>query len=129
MSTNARVPVAKDEDRQVPVPGIWRPTLAAIVEAFREGDFELARGIPEVSPISPEDADAISENIEGYGATLTALPDDSWRTSVCQWMDGYWHVLVDLYTQEEGASDLALDVRVREHGTGYLFEVHLVYVP
>lgn len=117
------------EDQQTPVPGIWRPTLAAIVEAFCEGDFELARGIPEVSPISPEDAATIAGNIEDYGGTLASLPDEAWETSVCQWMDGYWHLLVDLYTQEEGASDLVLDVRVREHGTGYLFEVYLVYVP
>lgn len=116
-------------DRQAPVPAIWRPALAAIVGAFREGDFELARGIPEVGPVSPEDARKIADNIEDYGATLASLPDDAWETSVSQWMDGYWHVLVDLYTEDEGASDLALDVRVREHGAGYRFEVHLVYVP
>ena len=121
--------VDMSEDRQMPVPAIWRPTLAAIVDAFREGDFELARGIPEVSPVSPEDARIIADNIEDYGETLVSLPDEAWETSVSQWMDGYWHVLVDLYTEDEGASDLVLDVRVREHGAGYLFEVHLVYVP
>jgi hypothetical protein len=116
-------------DRQAPVPAIWRPTLAAIVDAFREGDFELARGIPEVAPVSPDDARIIAGNIEDYGATLVGLPDEAWETSVSQWMDGYWHVLVDLYTEDEGPSDLVLDVRVREHGAGYRFEVHLVYVP
>lgn len=123
------VPVVKDEDAQTAVPGAWRPTLAAIVDAFREGDFELARGLQNVSPIAPEDAERISENIADYGGELLALPEERWQTSVCQWMNGYWHVLVDLYTEEEGASDLVLDVRVREHGAGYLFEVYLVYVP
>ena len=36
---------------------------------------------------------------------------------------------VDLYTEEEDASDLVLHVRVAEEGEGYAFEVHLVYVP
>ena len=123
------VPISKDEDLQTPVPSAWRPTLAAIVEAFCEGDFELSRGIPNVSPVAPEDAEAIAGNIEEYGDTLASLPDASWETSACQWTGAHWHVLVDLYTQEEGASDLVLDLRVREHGAGYLFEVFLVYVP
>jgi hypothetical protein len=122
-------PIVKDETRQTPVPDAWRPTLAAIAEAFFEGDFELAHGIQDVSPVAPEDAQRIAENIEAYGDELASLPHETWQTSVCQWMDGYWHVLVDLYTVDEGASDLVLDVRVREHGAGFLFEVYFVYVP
>jgi hypothetical protein len=122
-------PIVKDADRQTPVPDAWRPTLTAIVEAFCEGDFELARGIQDVSPIAPEDVERIAENIEDYGDELASLPEESWQTSACQWMDGYWHVLVDLYTVDEGASDLVLDVRAREHGAGFVFEVYFVYVP
>jgi hypothetical protein len=122
-------PIVKDETQQTLVPEAWRPTLAAIVEAFCEGDFELTRGIQDVSPVAPEDAERIAENIEDYGDELASLPEESWQSSVCQWMDGYWHVLVDLYTVDEVASDLVLDVRVREHGAGFVFEVYFVYVP
>jgi hypothetical protein len=44
-------------------------------------------------------------------------------------MGGHWNVLIDLFTIEEGASDLVLEVKVREDGAGYSFEIHSVYVP
>lgn len=80
-------------------------------------------------PISEEDAEAIADNIYDYGAQLISLPDAAWQTSVCQWQDGHWVVLVDLFTEDEGASDLVLHVRVYENGSAFVFEVHLVYVP
>ncbi|MES2932977.1 MAG: hypothetical protein V4805_05760 [Pseudomonadota bacterium] len=123
------IPILKDEDNQRPVPSAWRNTLSDIVEAFKEGDFTLARKVAGVRPISTEDAEAIAENIQDYGAQLTSLPEETWQTSVCQWMEIYWDVIVDLYTVDEGASDLILQVRVYEQDPAYVFEVHFVYVP
>jgi hypothetical protein len=60
---------------------------------------------------------------------LTSLPEATWETSACQWTGEYWDVLVDLFTIEEGASDLALAVRVYEDGSGYSFEIQSVHVP
>jgi hypothetical protein len=57
------------------------------------------------------------------------LPEETWKTSACQWMRGYWDVLVDLFTVEEGASDLALAVRVYEEGSAYAFDIQSVHVP
>lgn len=123
------VSVLKDEHGQQPVPSVWRNTLTEIVEAFKEGDFALARGIAGVRPISADDAEGIAGNIQDYGAQLASLPEETWRTSVCQWLGKHWDVMVDLFTEEEGASDLILHVRVYEEGSAYTFEVHLVYVP
>lgn len=123
------VPVLKDEQGQQPVPAVWRNTLSEIVEAFKEGDFALARGLAGVRPISAEDAEGIAENIQDYGAQLISLPEEAWRTSVCQWLGERWDVTVDLFTKEEGASDLILHVRVLEEGSAYIFEIHWVYVP
>ena len=89
----------------------------------------LARKIIGVRPISERDAQSIAENIQDYGAQLTSLPEETWQTSVCQWMGNYWDVMVDLYTAEEGRSDLVLNVRVYEEGSAYFFDVHFVYVP
>jgi len=123
-------PVSKDEHRQTPVPTVWRNTLTQIVSAFARGDYTLTRGIDGVLPVSNELALNIANNIRGYGCgELTELPDGAWRTSVCHWMDGFWDVLVDLYTIEEGASDLVLAVRVREEISRYSFDIRLVYVP
>ena len=121
--------VLKDADNQRPVPSVWRSTLYDIVEALKDGDFSLARGVAGVRPIHAKNAIRIANNIRGYGARLASLQEDAWRTSACQWMRSYWDVLVDLSTVEEGASDLALDVRVYEEGSGYIFEVQSVHVP
>jgi len=123
------VPVLKDEERQRPIPSAWRGTLVSIVKSLSEGDLELARGVDGVSSISAETARTIAINIEDYGAQLTDLSEESWQSSVCQWMRGYWDVLVDLFTVEEGASDLVLAVRVHEDATGYVFAVQSVHVP
>ncbi|BES71434.1 hypothetical protein RE428_24520 [Marinobacter nanhaiticus D15-8W] len=123
------IPVSKDQNNQTSIPTVWRSTLSAIVEAFKDGDYRIARNLVGVPSVSEEDAKQIKNNIVRYGATLTNLPDESWDTSVCQWMDGYWDVLVDLYTIEEGASDLALVVRVFEDPHSYVYEVQSVHVP
>jgi hypothetical protein len=124
-----KVLVAKDPDKQRPVPSAWRGTLTAIVDAIRENDFQLARGIAGVPTLPEKTAKAIKGNIEGYGARLVSLPEDAWNTSACQWMGSYWDLLVDLFTEKEGASDLVLSVRVRETSVGYLFDVLSVHVP
>lgn len=123
------IPVAKDKYSQGPVPTEWRATFSAIVDAFNEGDFRLAKKIDGVLPIAEDDAVAIENNINGYGANLTDLPDDSWQSSAYQWMVDYWEVLVDLYTHEEGRSDLVLHARIYEKGAAYVFEVRSVHVP
>lgn len=121
------VRVVKDQQNELPVPDTWRPTIVSIVHALRSGGGLEA--LPSVRPISTEDRQWMLENVQDYGATLAELPPDAWRSSVCQWMDGYWEVLVDLFTVEEGASDLVLFVRVYEQGDGYSFEVTSLHVP
>ena len=61
--------------------------------------------------------------------TLAGLPEEVWLTSACQWMREYWDVLVDLYTVEEGVSELALALRVFENGSSCEFQVQSVRVP
>lgn len=120
--------VQKNENKQQSIPEGWRSVLRAIVEAFKDGNFQLA-GIDGVNQLSPEDGQRISRNIESYGAHLDSLPESAWDTSACQWMNSYWDALIDLYTVEEGASDLALSVRVQESPEGYEFAVQSVHVP
>ena len=123
------VPVLKDEENQSLVPSAWRRTFSEIVEGLKLGDFNRVEQVVGVRQFSTEDGGRITANIEAYGAQLTSLPEDTWQTSVCQWMIGYWDVLVDLYTVEEGASDLVLAMRVYEKGSAFEFEILSVYVP
>lgn len=123
------VPILKDEENERPIPTAWRKTLIDVVDAFKEGDFQLKRGICGVCPISEEEAARIAGNIEAYGDNIVGLPEGAWRTSIYRWMRGYWDALIDLYTAREGASDLVLFVRVHEDGSRFSFEIQSVNVP
>lgn len=119
----------KDEDNEYTIPSVWRPTFQGIVKAIAEGDYELSRGIPSVAPVSSATAKQIREYVEDYGETLTELPDETWKSSVSRWMRTHWYVLVDLWTEEAGRSDLALVLHVFEAPDGFRFEVDSVHVP
>ncbi|MFB9241476.1 DUF7668 domain-containing protein [Massilia antarctica] len=123
------VPVLKDEHNQGPIPTAWRPVFAAVVEGLKEGDVDAVRRVEGIRSLSEKDAIRIADNIRRYGAKLVSLPEETWQTSACQWMIGYWDALIDLYTVEEGASDLALAVRVYDEGTAYAFDIVSVHVP
>jgi hypothetical protein len=123
------VPVRKDETAQHPVATVWRPVLEDIVRAFVQGDYELSLRPSSVMPVRTHVGQQIREYISDDGRTLVELPDEAWSTSVCQWMETHWEVLVDLWTLESGESDLVLSVRVFESDDGFVTEVGPVYVP
>jgi len=120
--------VEKDEENEHLVPTIWRGSLTAAADALAAGNYTLTN-VSLVQPLDDETAAYIKDNIADYGCTLTALPEQSLDTSISSWQLDHWDVLVDLFTQEEGRSDLVMQVRVVEDGPGFLFNVHLVYVP
>lgn len=126
---NEPVTPIKDEEQEHPIPLVWRSTFKEIVNAFAEGDYRLVHGVAGVDPVSAEQAKQIQDCLVDYGATLIELPDDTWKTSVAQWYDPHWDFLVDLWTAEEGPSDLVLSGSVRETTDGYHFALRLVYVP
>lgn len=119
----------KDITKEHPIGDAWKSTFQAVVEAFRAGDYGLSCGVPMVKPVSSGTARQIEAYIDVYGETLDALPAATWTTSVARWMEGYWDVLVDLWTVESGQSDLVLSVVVYEEGDAYLIEVAGVFVP
>lgn len=118
----------KDEENQRPIPSVWKGTLILIVEAIKLNNYEELNSASNVRTIQKLDVDRINENIEDYGCQLISLPESTWQTSVCQWQCEYWDVLVDLYTVEEGESDLSLSVRVLEKKHEFEFEVISVHV-
>jgi hypothetical protein len=109
----------KDENATYPISSAWRATLRDIVESFVQGDYALSRGLHSVAPVPPATAEQIKRYIAGYGETLVALPDETWETSVSQWMGTHWDVLVDLWTLESGESDMVLSARVFEMENGF----------
>ena len=125
----AIVGAVKDEAAAHPIAAAWRPVLSEIVLAFAQGDYGLAKTVRDVDAIPHKVAEQIRAYVADYGATLDELPNDTWETSCAQWMGNHWDVLVDLWTKEEGRSDLVLSLKVVELGGEPRFTVHLVYVP
>ncbi|WBX75321.1 hypothetical protein PG911_11705 [Tenacibaculum ovolyticum] len=121
--------IEKNEEEELPIPHVWRPTFKAIVNAFVEQDYKLSSEIKNVNPISDETAEQIKEYIEDYGEELIQLPDSTWDSSVYMSYGDYWNILIDLYTKDEGLSDLVLNAEIREFNNEYLIEIKLVYVP
>ncbi|MCL6414187.1 hypothetical protein MIB92_00860 [Aestuariirhabdus sp. Z084] len=123
------IEIDKDEVQQRPVPSVWRDIFIKVVRSFVVGDYQLNAGIKTVLPISKETAAQISDYIEDYGEQLIELPDETWNTSICLWMGDHWDVLVDLWTEAEGRSDLVLSAQVMESDQGYRVQIYMVYVP
>lgn len=119
----------RDENAAHPVATVWRPTLKRVVEAFVAGDFQLRRGIESVIPPAPDVAEGIAVRVADYGETLIDLPEETWKSSIAQWMDPHWDLVIDLWTKEAGRSDLVLTAQVEEIDGEYRFEIDSVYVP
>ncbi|MFD0992832.1 hypothetical protein ACFQ1U_06415 [Tenacibaculum geojense] len=60
---------------------------------------------------------------------MIELPNETWNSSVYICNGNYWNILIDLYTKDEGLSDLVLNAEVREVNKEYIFDIKLVYVP
>jgi hypothetical protein len=119
----------KDPNAAHPVAAAWRPVFREIVHSFVDSDYSLSRHVQRVRPLESKTSKQMQTYIQGYGATLVDLPEESWHTSVAQWMESYWDVLVDLWTDQEGRSDLVLHARVFEIGNDFEIEIDSISVP
>ncbi|WP_151956985.1 hypothetical protein [Acinetobacter guillouiae] len=123
-------PVPYDPEFQSPIPTIWRDTIILIVDAFKDKDFARLNTIPNVELIDLEYASELVEYIVDYGVHLISLPKDTWNTSVCLYMeDEFWKAIIDLFTAEEGCSDLILDLHIFKKQNQFEFQINGIYVP
>ena len=129
MTDASIVPVRKDLTAQQPIPTVWRETLRRTADAIAAAQFDPGSLPQAVVPLTPADVERFQEATRAYGATLIALPAETWKTSVCIWTGAHWDALIDLWTLEEGSSDLVMAVRITESGPAFSFCVKLVYVP
>lgn len=119
----------KDENTAHPIAATWRPILQEVVRAFSKGDYELSHTIEGVDSVSSDIAIHNRDYVKEYGETLVELHSDSWKSSSAQWMENHWDVLIDLYTEGEGLSDLVLTGKMIKINDTPHFTVGLIYVP
>ena len=123
------IPVPYDSEFQSPIPSIWRDCIIQIVEAFKDKDFGRLNTLPSVQCIDLAYAEEIAENIDAYGAHLISLAEESWHTSVCIYMENEsWKAIIDLFTVEEGRSDLILDLFIVKKENQFIFQINNIYV-
>lgn len=123
------VKAIKYEENELPIPTAWRPVFSEIVESFVKGDYLLSSGILDVDSVSNETANQIKEYIQDYGEKLVSLSYETWNSSICIWMGSWWNVLIDLWTEKEGRSDMVLSAKVFESDSGFKYSIQMVYVP
>ena len=125
----SKILVEKNEEEELPIPHVWRSIFRNIVSAFVNKDYKLTFGVNNVNPISEGKAEQIKKYIEDYGEELIDLPEETWNSSVYICYGDYWNVLIDLFTKNEGLSDLVLNAEVRDKDNDYFVDINLVYVP
>ena len=119
----------KDENRELPVPLIWRDTLKAIANSFVERNFPSSNIKEKLSAFDHKIIIINYGNIDDYPDKLGLLGDATWQTSIYIWDGDYWRVLLDLSDVDGNTTDLVLHLKVRENGNDFLFEPYLIYVP
>jgi hypothetical protein len=92
-----------------PVPPRFRPVIASVVSRLASGDFDGIRRDGFLRYDVPDNDFAMY--VREYPATLVPLPDQAWEhADVVPLDDGSgWAVTVDLWSREEGRSDLSLE--------------------
>jgi len=120
--------VLKDTEQHISVPQEWRSTFTAIVQAFVEGNYKLINVDDSIQHLGAADAQYIRDYLHGQKCRLISLPESTWEHSVYQWYQGFWDVWLNLYTVEEGRSDLFLLTRVYEVKNSFKFSVQLIFI-
>lgn len=114
-----------------PVPERWRPVLGSIVHRLVIGDYAGLAADGLVSYTSDPTDTSIGRWIEDYPARLVDLPEEAWAYSEhAAWVNapGSWWVIVDLWTAEEGRSDLSMEATVWDDGSSVVAKVDNVHV-
>lgn len=113
------------------VPDRWRPAIESIVDRLVAKDYAGLVRDGFVSYASDPTDSSIGTWIEDYPATLVALPAEAWRYAERgRWsnLPDAWWVVVDLWTAEEGRSDLSMEATVRERDGQVLVVIDNVHV-
>lgn len=118
--------IEKNEDKELPVPTAWRGSISKIVDSIPFGRAMV--DLPYLADVFPEGAKYFYKSISDYGKIIDPVSPLTWVTSIYLWMDGYWDVLVDLFSEGKRI-DLVLFLRVTESDGGYKFYVESIHVP
>jgi hypothetical protein len=112
------------------VPSFMRPLIAEIVEELVAGRYEALEQDGRAGRVT---ASELRSTLEDYPATLVPLPDEAFAIGGDAYpIDGRsppeWAVDQDLWTREEGRSDLTLQLHVQCEKEKYRVEITDLHV-
>ena len=100
-------------------------TLARVGELAVAGDYEALERLTKGRRLAAEE---LREAVNDYGRRLVSPPEGGWTGRSIVEIEGAepesWSVYVDLWTVEEGRSDLTLELTIRETA-GDLYDVEI----
>ena len=100
--------------------------VQVLVSLLATGQFEVAAAMTRSDRLS---ADALREAVARYGRTLVALPIEALQHLDVVEVEGRehptFHVVVDLWTADEGRSDLSLELELIDRYGG-AFETRIL---
>ena len=104
--------------------------VGEIVVCLAMAEYEAVVALAPGSPVSPAQ---IKAAIEEYGRKLVPLPPEAYElidyVAIRQSEPLSWSVVVPLFTQEEGRSDLSLELQLMKLATaGYEVSVNGLHV-
>ena len=95
--------------------------VQVLVSLLAAGKYDVAAAMTRGDRLS---ADDLRESIERYGRTLISLPNETLEKLDVVQVGGCqhptFHVVVDLWTAEEGRSDLTLELELTDRYGGAL---------
>lgn len=95
--------------------------VSTVVNLIVRGEYETAEALTRSRRLS---AGELEDAVQRYGRHLVSPPQDTWNKLHVIPVKRRWRkkreytVVVPMWTQEEGASDLTLELRVKEASQG-----------
>ncbi|WP_194903818.1 DUF7668 domain-containing protein [Catenulispora rubra] len=117
----------RDDDE--PVPERFRPVLEQIAERIAAGDYDcLTR---DFSPYADAPVHDLGVWARDYPATFVAFPPEAWQYAHVfhDRERGEWMIDIELWSVEEGRSDMMLETVIREHDGQVQVEIRDLRVP
>jgi hypothetical protein len=107
-----------------------RATVCALTDRLVQGDYEGLCRVARASRLDPEDVERV---VRDYGRHLVTLPvaafDAIDLVPVSSSNPQRWNVIVPLWSEEEGRSDLSLELTLEDSpAPAYPVEIEDLYV-
>jgi len=115
-------------DEKGELPEFLIPPIREVVRELAAGNYE---GLEADGRAGRLTAGELREAVRQYGRTLVELPEEGLRHVWVygqQGREGVWRVDVDLWTAEEGRSDLTLSLLLERAGDGFHAEIENLHV-